>query len=224
MLVTLSGMFMKVRLLQPKKPNSPMLVTLSGMIVLEHPITSLLLLVSMIALHPFRESYIVFPSATIMEVRPLQLLKAEYSIFVTLFGMLMEVRLLQLEKAELPIFVTLSGIFMEERLLQPEKTELAILVTLSGMFMVKRLLQPLKAELPIPVTLSGIIVFEHPVINVLLLVSIMALQSLRESYIVLPSATIMETRLLQPEEREPPILTTLSGIVMETRSVQPEKA
>ena len=122
MLVTLSGMFMKVRLLQPKKPNSPMLVTLSGMIVLEHPITSLLLLVSMIALHPFRESYIVFPSATIMEVRPLQLLKAEYSIFVTLFGMLMEVRLLQLEKAELPIFVTLSGIFMEERLLQCQKT------------------------------------------------------------------------------------------------------
>ena len=138
--------------------------------------------------------------------------------------MFMEERLLQPEKAELPMLVMLSGMFMEERLLQPKKAPVPILVTLSGMFMVKRLLQPLKAELPIPVTLSGIIVFEHPVINVLLLVSIIALQSLRESYIVLPFATIMETRLLQPEEREPPILTTLSGIVMETRSVQPEKA
>ena len=56
-----------------------------------------------------------------------------------------------------------------------------MLVTLSGMVILVRLLQPEKAELPILVTLVGIIVFIQPAINVLVLVSMMALQLLRES-------------------------------------------
>ena len=48
------------------------------------------------------------------------------------------------------------------------------------------------------VTLSGMTVEEQPAIKVLLPVSMIALQPLRESYFAFPSATIMEVRLLQP--------------------------
>ena len=87
-----------------------------------------------------------------------------------------------------------------------------------------RLLQPSNAEIPIEVTLLGIIVAEQPALRQLLLVSIMALQLSRESYVVLPSSTMMEVRLLQPEKAEPPMLATLSGMVMEVRLLQPENA
>ena len=48
-----------------------------------------------------------------------------------------------------------------------------------------RPLQLLKAPPSIFVTLSGIIVLEHPAINLLVFVSIIALQLLRESYFAL---------------------------------------
>jgi len=48
------------------------------------------------------------------------------------------------------------------------------------------------------VTVFGIIVLLQPTNNVLLLVSIMALQLLRESYLVFPLLTIIVSRLLHP--------------------------
>lgn len=60
-----------------------------------------------------------------------------------------------------------------------------------------RPLQLLKAPPSIFVTLSGIIVLEHPAINLLVFVSIIALQLLRESYFALFSATTIEVRPLQ---------------------------
>ena len=74
------------------------------------------------------------------------------------------------------------------------------------------------------VTLSGIIVFEQPVTNLLDAVSIIALQLLRESYVLLFSSTVIEFKLLQQEKADSPILVTLSGMVMEVRLLQYQKA
>ena len=49
------------------------------------------------------------------------------------------------------------------------------------------------------VTLLGIMVFWHPQINVLVEVSIMALQLSRESYIAFPEPTLIEAKLRQNE-------------------------
>ena len=56
-----------------------------------------------------------------------------------------------------------------------------MLVTPLGMITEVRFSQPANAHRPIAVTLLGIMVFLQPNINVLLSVSIMALQLLRES-------------------------------------------
>ena len=66
-----------------------------------------------------------------------------------------------------------------------------------------RPLQLLKAPPSIFVTLSGIIVVEHPAINLLVFVSIIALQLLRESYIALFSATTIEVRPLHLQYLQP---------------------
>ena len=59
-------------------------------------------------------------------------------------------------------------------------------------------LQPSNAQSPILVTELGIIVFLHPLINVFVAVSIMALQFSRESYTELPLSTFMLVKPLQP--------------------------
>ena len=107
MLVTLSGMVMEVRPLQPEKAWSPMLVTLFGMIVFLQPAIKVFVAVSIIALQSLRESYIVFPVSTLIEVRPLQPLKTSCPMSNTLFGMVTEVRPVQSRKADSPILVTL---------------------------------------------------------------------------------------------------------------------
>ena len=71
MLVTLLGMVMEVRLVQPEKALPPMLVTLLGIIVFWQPAIRVFVSVSIIALQLSRESYLVFPVSTLMEVRPL---------------------------------------------------------------------------------------------------------------------------------------------------------
>jgi hypothetical protein len=114
-----------------------------------------------------------------------------------------------------------SGMLMVVRLLQSEKAHTPMLVTPSGMVMEVRLLQLWKAEPPMLVTLSGIIVAEHPVIRVLLLVSMIALHPPRESYTAFPSATVMAVRLVQPEKASSPMLVTPSGMVMAVRLLQP---
>jgi len=72
-----------------------------------------------------------------------------------------------------------------------------MVVTELGMLMAVRLVQPKNAQLPMEVTELGMVVFMQPAINVLVAVSIMALQLLRESYFGLSLATEMVARLEQ---------------------------
>ena len=65
---------------------SPISVTESGITVLAHPCIRRFVLVSMMALQLFRESYTVFPSFTMIDLKELQYLNAELLIEVTLSG------------------------------------------------------------------------------------------------------------------------------------------
>ena len=56
----------------------------------------------------------------------------------------------------------------------------------------------IKAHSPMVVTVLGIVVVLHPNINVLLDVSIIALQLSRLSYTVLPASTVMEVIPVHP--------------------------
>ena len=76
MLVTLLGMVTEVKPEQPLKAEEPMLVTLLGIIVDLQPAIRVLDEVLIIALQLSRESYVVFSSSTIIEVKPEQSLKA----------------------------------------------------------------------------------------------------------------------------------------------------
>ena len=84
-----------VRPLQPRKALLPIEVTELGIIVLLQPAIKEFVDVSIIALQLLRESYFVFPFATLMLVRPLQPQKALLPIEVTELGMVMLVRPLQ---------------------------------------------------------------------------------------------------------------------------------
>jgi hypothetical protein len=112
---------MTANLVQHPKAYPPILDTLSGMVVEEQPCIKVLLLVSTIALHPLRESYMLLPSSTIMVVRLLQRWKTPSPILDTLLGIVMMVRMLQPSKAESPIVVTFSGRVMAVRLLHSQK-------------------------------------------------------------------------------------------------------
>ena len=74
-------------------------VTLLGMIVFLQPEIKVFDDVSIIALQLLRESYLVFPLATVTEVKPEQLAKAISPMEVTLVGIMMEVKLEQYRKA-----------------------------------------------------------------------------------------------------------------------------
>ena len=102
--VTLFGILMEVRPEQRENAPEPILVTLLGIMVFLQPKNNVLLAVSIIALQLFRESNVVFPDSTLIEVRPLQPSKAQLPILVTLFGMVTEVRPEQSEKAPFEIF------------------------------------------------------------------------------------------------------------------------
>ena len=69
MLVTLDGMSIEVRLERPWNASYPNFVTELGITVFLQPNLSVLDDVSIIALQLFRESYTVFPDATVMEDR-----------------------------------------------------------------------------------------------------------------------------------------------------------
>lgn len=81
--VTLLGMVIEVRLLHPWKAPVPMEITLFGITVFLQPNLNLFDAVTIIALQLSRESYIVLPLSTLMEVRPLQPSKALSPIVVT---------------------------------------------------------------------------------------------------------------------------------------------
>ena len=73
------------------------------------------------------------------------------------------------------------GITTDVRLEQPEKAIIPIVITESGIITDDRFEQPLNAPRPILITELGITVAEQPITRVLVAVSMMALQSLRES-------------------------------------------
>ena len=99
-----------------------------------------------------------------------------------------------------------------------------MLVTLLGIVTLVIPMQPEKAEFPMLVTPSGIVVLLHPAISVLVFLSIIALQLLRESYILFSSLTTMLVRPLQPSNALCPMLITLLGISMFVRLLQPSNA
>ena len=81
-------------------------------------------------------------------------------------------------------------------------------------------LQPENAPGPIEVTELGIIVFSHPLINVFVAVSIMALQFSRESYTELPLSTFMLVKPLQLPNALLPIEVTDLGMVTLVKPLQ----
>ena len=95
---------------------------------------------------------------------------------------------------------------------QPEKALSPIDVTEFGMITEVKPPQPQKAPGPIVVTELGIIVLWHPVIRVLLSVSIIALQLLRESYLGFPFSTTIEVKA-EHLKASLPIDVTELGIV-----------
>lgn len=109
----------------------------------------------------------------------------------TLYGMLIDVRLEQSLNAHSPMLDTLSGMWKDVRPILPSKALFSMLVTLSGMT-----------------------VFLHPTINLLVEVSMMALQLFRESYVVFPLSTAMDSSPSQPANAPSPMLVTLLGILM----------
>ena len=116
--VTLLGIVTEVKPLHPEKALLPMDVALLGIIVFLHPVTSVLVAVSMMALQPFLESYFGFPDSTTIVVKPLQPEKAPSPMDVTLLGISMEVKPLQLPKAPFPMVVTLLPMVTEVKPLQ----------------------------------------------------------------------------------------------------------
>ena len=92
------------------------------------------------------------------------------------------------------------------------------------MLMEVRLEQPSNALSPMEVTDLGMVVFLQPAINVLVAVSIMALQLLRESYFGLSLTTEMEVRLEQSENAPSPMFVTELGMLMVVRPEQPSNA
>lgn len=85
-------------------------------------------------------------------------------------------------------------------------------------------MQPSKAPTPILVIEPGIIVLLHPIINSFVEVSIIALQSLRESYTLFPDSTTICPNLEQLLNAPMPIDVTELGMIIEDRSEQPSKA
>ena len=84
--VTLSGISIELSEVQLLKAESPIEVTPSGIIVVAQPAIKVLVEVSIIALQSSLESYTVFPSFTMIDLKELQYLNAELLIEVTLSG------------------------------------------------------------------------------------------------------------------------------------------
>ena len=129
MLVTELGMVTEVREEQPVNAPSPMLVTELGKVVDWHPAIRVLETVSIMALQFSRESYIVLPLSTTMEVREEQPQNAPSPILVTELGMVTEVREKQSRNAKSSMFITELGMVMEVREEQPSNADSPMLVT-----------------------------------------------------------------------------------------------
>ena len=135
MLVTELGMVTEGREEQYANAYSPMLVTELGIVVDWQPAISVLEAVIIIALQFSRESYIVLPLSTTMEVREGHSWNADFPMLVTLLGMVTEVKEEQYANAYSPILVTELGMVMEVREEQPPNANIPMLVTELGMVM-----------------------------------------------------------------------------------------
>ena len=195
--VTLSGILIAVKPVQPSKALLPIEVTPSGIIVFTHPFINVFEAVSMSALQSLRESYTLFPSSTMIEVKFVQFRKTPLPMLVTLSGIVIDAKPVQPSKALLPIEVTPSGIIVFTHpfinvfeavsisALQPYRESYTLFP--SSTTMEVKPLQSHKASLPMRVTLSGI---------------------------------VMEVKPMQAPKAAPPMLVTPSGIMMEVKPLQ----
>ena len=103
---TLFGIEIDVRVLMNANASSPIVVTPSGIIVVEHPWTSRFVAVRIIALQLLRESYIGLLSFTIIEDNEEQLINAAYPMDATLSEIKTEVRFAQAANASAATEVT----------------------------------------------------------------------------------------------------------------------
>ena len=106
-----------------------------------------------------------------------------------------------------------SDLQTNEIKLHPEKAPYPKLVTLLGISMDVKPPIPRNAFVSILVTLLGTMVDLHPCINVLVDVSMMALQSSRESYLGLLTSTLITDKFWQHSKGFEPMFVTLPGIV-----------
>ena len=91
-----------------------------------------------------------------------------------------------------------SGMVTLVNPMQLENAELPMEVTELGIVTLVRPLQPSNALLPMEATELGMVVLLQPAINVLLAVSMMALQLLRESNVEFPLSTTILVRSVHP--------------------------
>ena len=74
-------------------------------------------------LQPENPLIISTPPPMIIDVKPVQFIKASRHMRVTLSGIVTEVKLLHLKNAPSPMFVTLFGMVTEVKPVQPEKAQ-----------------------------------------------------------------------------------------------------
>ena len=197
MLVIFSGNSMLASDFCMAKAASPIFVTDVGITVVLHPAISVLVDVWIMALQLSRESNALFPDSTLIDVRALQPKNESVYIFVTLAGMTNDVRFSQLTKACAPMVLMLLG----------------MVIDVIGLLA--------KAAFPMEVTVEGIVMPDVPYTSMFSAVSMMPLQSLRESYLLLPSATLT---LRKAEQKKNgwyvPKSVTLAGITIDANFEQ----
>ena len=187
-----------MKFLEPKNARSPILVTLSGITVEQHPTTNLFSALSIMALQSFRLSYVLLRGSTDISVSLPHLLKAPSPILVTPAGIMTLVRFSHPSNASSFMLTTLSGItaelhpaiilFSEISMIQLQFSRLSNVLLKGSTDSLTRLSQYEKAFFPILVTPAGINMF---------------------------------VKVSQQEKASSPMLLTLSGIVMAVRLRQP---
>ena len=147
---------MLAKLLQPENALLPILVTLSGIVMLVKPVQFwnelLRILLPLVRITVFNEDGTLLDPPNI-----------EVNVWLT-DGIVMLVKLVQPKNAIPPIYVTLSGIVMLVKPAQASNALSPICVTLSGIVMLVKPVQFWNALLPILVTLSGIVMLVKPVL------------------------------------------------------------
>ena len=98
--------------------------------------------------------------------------------------------------------MTELGMVILAKSLQSKNANSPIAVTVLGMLILVRLVRKLNAHSPMLMMELGIVVFMQPINNVLVAVSIIALQLSRESNTALPLATVMLVSPVQPLNAE----------------------